>query len=221
MKMYLELYHGRSRPTEELDDWGTQGPVFALSGFCHGTYATDLKFGENGDHMLHFHDDYVFYDGVWYADFNVFSAEDETPFAHRLQEFDREKAVCRWQPTRLGDRLWIAQHWRDSRTLTLRPEEARLFEWTRPEDVLGLMALRDAYDPEGGVVIVGTRNPDPAKPVQFLSFVACDGAIAGVACAPYHVWFVQQEGECYQLWCEALDDYEQSLEPPPPSPEAP
>jgi hypothetical protein len=35
-KMYLRLYHGRTHPGQEMDDWGFDGPTFGpLSCYVH------------------------------------------------------------------------------------------------------------------------------------------------------------------------------------------
>lgn len=37
----LRLFHGRSTPEEELEDWGKDGPIFFL-GWAHMTYLTEI-----------------------------------------------------------------------------------------------------------------------------------------------------------------------------------
>lgn len=40
--LYLGLFHGR-KPGEELDDWGSQGPVIGPLKFVHTTYGFHIK----------------------------------------------------------------------------------------------------------------------------------------------------------------------------------
>ena len=44
MPAYIELFHGRTDPKEELEDWGSPGPIFGPLQFGHTTYACDIKF---------------------------------------------------------------------------------------------------------------------------------------------------------------------------------
>ena len=100
-KLYLQLFHGRKKPSENLEDWGSIGPVFGPIGHFQFTYGTlrmekegtfidagiDLRksksiFDERlpGSTELHRHEDLIHYDGVFYGDFSIFIAkEGETP----------------------------------------------------------------------------------------------------------------------------------------------
>jgi hypothetical protein len=95
--VYIELFHGR-RIGEELQDWGSQGPVFKAEYF-HTTYATEIKFNDGdvlpiagGPDTV---SECVHYDGIYYGDWSVF---DEDTFnksdelKSRFQEFDQNKA---------------------------------------------------------------------------------------------------------------------------------
>ena len=94
-KVALELFHGRARPDQDLDAWGTQGPVFLVD-YVHVTYLCDIKLGidhPNGDGDLRFIEDLVYYDGVYYGDWSVFSLEImDDELRSRIQEFDHSKA---------------------------------------------------------------------------------------------------------------------------------
>lgn len=99
--IYIELFHGR-KPGEQLQDWGMPGPVFASSGFFHITYACEIKFGEDGSDILTIVggkddtiSDCVYYDGVFYGDWSVFSEEvfaRSSNLRSRLTAFQMEKA---------------------------------------------------------------------------------------------------------------------------------
>jgi hypothetical protein len=95
-KVALELFHGRRDPSENLDAWGSQGPVFLVD-YVHVTYLCDIKLGipePAGDGDLHFVEDLVYYDGVYYGDWSVFSPvilDDEQKA--RVADYDAAKAA--------------------------------------------------------------------------------------------------------------------------------
>lgn len=108
-EMYLQLFHGRKSPDEQLDNWGTDGPVFGPLQFCHTTYGCHIKLGyldddgleSRGD--LHVIENLVYYDGVYYGDWSVFLATDkvlEDPynlevdsFKERLVPYEESKSI--------------------------------------------------------------------------------------------------------------------------------
>jgi len=105
--IYIELFHGR-KPGEELHDWGTQGPVFASTNFFHTTYGCEVKFGEDGDHILSVVggaddtvSDCIYYDGMFYGDWTVFPEEvleRSEDLRARLSPFEKEKAKMSQRP---------------------------------------------------------------------------------------------------------------------------
>jgi hypothetical protein len=82
---YLKLFHGRKKD-EELDDWGENGPIFGPYPYFHTTYATDIKFGDEFN-TLYIVDDMVYYDGMYYGDWSVYSGP-----TLETTDFDPEKA---------------------------------------------------------------------------------------------------------------------------------
>lgn len=78
--VYIALFHGRSRPDEELDDWGRDGPVI---GPVHLTWTYDNLKLHSPDPMvgdfefLPVDEELVRYDGFWYGDFEVLVEGDE------------------------------------------------------------------------------------------------------------------------------------------------
>ena len=96
-KVAIELFHGRTSPDEDLDDWGELGPVFLVD-YVHVTYWSDLKLGveePNGEGDLFCVEDLVYYDRVFYGDWSVFPAallETSEALASRVEHFDPEKA---------------------------------------------------------------------------------------------------------------------------------
>jgi len=76
--LYLRLFHGRIDPSQDMDGWGTDGPVFGPYEFAHTTYETYLKLGRSDggcDELYITQPDMVFYAGVYYGDWTVFTDE--------------------------------------------------------------------------------------------------------------------------------------------------
>lgn len=88
---YLRLWHGHHHPEEQLDGWGTDGPIFGPFPFFHMTYACEIQFGDEG-HCLTIVDDFVFYDGMFYGDWS-FSDQLDEGMRLGLVTFDADKAV--------------------------------------------------------------------------------------------------------------------------------
>lgn len=92
--VYLYLFHGRTRPDAQLNDWGDGGAVLGPFPFVHTTYASEIKLGYE-DEELHITSGLIFYDGQYYGDWSVISAY---TFDHNIelqqchQEFDKAKA---------------------------------------------------------------------------------------------------------------------------------
>ncbi len=103
-KMYLQLYHGRTSPEQNLDDWGSSGPVFGPLQWFHVTYLSSFRFcyeneptGDTSGEFF-FVEDLLHYDGVYYGDWSVFMSNKENieeSYAGRLQTYEEEKAVLR------------------------------------------------------------------------------------------------------------------------------
>ena len=74
----IKLYHGRKSPDENLNDWGTDGPLLRIGGF-HVTYLSTFRVMlEDKDwYFLKFVDDLLYYDGVLYGDFTISDSDPE------------------------------------------------------------------------------------------------------------------------------------------------
>jgi len=97
--MFLHLFHGRQDPTEELDDWGSDGPVLKIEGF-HSTYLNVLHIGVptanpiNEDWIdLDTRDGLTYYDGVWYGDFSIFAPGTDPDLEARAIDIIAEATV--------------------------------------------------------------------------------------------------------------------------------
>jgi hypothetical protein len=79
-RMYLRLYHGRTDPRQEMDDWGFVGPTFGpLSCYVH-TYCCTFRIhgaDDTSEVWLETHDDMIRWDGCFYGDMEVFVAGDD------------------------------------------------------------------------------------------------------------------------------------------------
>jgi hypothetical protein len=38
--LYIRLFHGRVDPEQDMDDWGSDGPIFGPYHFVHTTYTS-------------------------------------------------------------------------------------------------------------------------------------------------------------------------------------
>lgn len=99
-ELYLTLWHGRTSPEEELNSWGRQGPVFGPLDEIHQTYGGALTmFDLGGDFFgeLRISNGLIYYDGIYYGDWNAKSLDDFSFTANpslsaRRREFNQELA---------------------------------------------------------------------------------------------------------------------------------
>jgi len=93
--LYIRLFHGRTEPEQDMDEWGSDGPVFGPYEFVHTTYTTIVRLGRRDgicDEMF-LHEDMLYYDGRYYGDWSVFPADIfEREYKSMLQEYDEQKA---------------------------------------------------------------------------------------------------------------------------------
>jgi len=76
--IYIRLFHGRTDPNRDMDGWGSDGPVFGPYAVVQTTYAYWIRLGKFTDTQfdeLRLFDDMVYYDGVYYGDWSVFSTD--------------------------------------------------------------------------------------------------------------------------------------------------
>lgn len=92
--LYIRLFHGRSDPEQDMDDWGSDGPVFGPYRFVHTTYQYHLKLGcEDGTCVeLFLHEDMLFYGGVYYGDWSVFDENAYRDGNYTSTPFGKSKA---------------------------------------------------------------------------------------------------------------------------------
>lgn len=72
--VYVHLFHGRTDPAQNMEDWGSDGPILGPFQYVHITYKGDVKLGGEPDDtvtpwpVLQYADDMIYYDGVYYGD---------------------------------------------------------------------------------------------------------------------------------------------------------
>jgi hypothetical protein len=81
-KLYLRMFHGRTYPDEQLEGWGSEGPVLGPLTYAHLTYLSSicLQFGDGEEYLCLSPDDplhlavegLLYGDGVYYGDFTLF-----------------------------------------------------------------------------------------------------------------------------------------------------
>lgn len=92
-KLYLKLFHGRNFPSEVLEDWGFDGPIFGPLEWAHTTYSADVKLGYGPDFdfcRLIIYDGLLYYDGKWYGDWTACLLT-ENEVKDKIVPFDESK----------------------------------------------------------------------------------------------------------------------------------
>ena len=100
MALYLELYHGRKNPDENLEDWGSEGPIFGPYENIQITYGSHIKM--HSAKKQGFDDlvwagpegDLAFYDDTYYGDIYILPEETvlESPdLMARVREYSESK----------------------------------------------------------------------------------------------------------------------------------
>ena len=82
--LYLELYHGRKDPEQNMEDWGFDGPIIGPLEHMTFTYMNVIRvffknkalIGKNGfksedDNWVIFQDDLLVFQGNYYGDFSL------------------------------------------------------------------------------------------------------------------------------------------------------
>ena len=93
--LYIRLFHGRTDPEQDMDDWGTDGPVFGPYNYVHTTYSHHLKRGKSdnySDELYVNQEDLLYYDGVYYGDWSVFDAQVLEKSQFQISVFQQNKA---------------------------------------------------------------------------------------------------------------------------------
>ena len=92
--LYLRLFHGRINPAQQMSDYGSDGPVFGPLVFCHTTYSANVKMGlpDGNCQELTCYLDMLFYAGVYYGDWSVFTEESFRKNKFKITKYDPAKA---------------------------------------------------------------------------------------------------------------------------------
>jgi len=99
--LYIRLFHGRTDPNRDMDEWGSDGPVFGPYEFVHTTYTTVVRLGKpDGDcDSLYVYEDMLFYNGAYYGDWSVFTDETLKKGEFVTIPFEQSKANLPTQPS--------------------------------------------------------------------------------------------------------------------------
>ena len=99
--LYIRLFHGRTNPEQDMDEWGSDGPVFGPYEFVHITHASCVRFGrQNGNcDSLYVYEDMLFYNGAYYGDWSVFTDETLKKGEFVTIPFEQSKANLPTQPS--------------------------------------------------------------------------------------------------------------------------
>jgi hypothetical protein len=80
--VYINLFHGRKDPFADMDGFGEAGPIIGPLHFSWTykslkVHACDDKVDDWGDmHSLWLFNDLVFFDGMYYGDFEIWTPDD-------------------------------------------------------------------------------------------------------------------------------------------------
>ena len=79
MMVYLRLFHGRHDPAQELDNWGSNGPVIGPCTYIHIVYGSVIHLGSQDSDIdcvdLYFDDGLILLEGVYYGDLTIMDKE--------------------------------------------------------------------------------------------------------------------------------------------------
>jgi hypothetical protein len=103
--MILRLLHGRKHPSEELDDWGPDGPSLHVE-WLHITYMCTIRIGLPGISEEFWLDDWkpgvqdgtivedlFYYDGMFYGDWELLDGDGGEPFAAEKALFRKAQTL--------------------------------------------------------------------------------------------------------------------------------
>lgn len=74
MTVYINLYHGRTDPDVDIDDWGMVGPTLGPFDYVTTTYLHNIRASANNNFNIYTFDtekDMLLYDGVYYGDWSI------------------------------------------------------------------------------------------------------------------------------------------------------
>lgn len=80
--MYLGLFHGRKDKDEDMDGWGTDGPLLGPFKYVHTTYGSHIRACMTDEHDPSFEpnvvEDMILYNDVYYGDWTIFYHDPST-----------------------------------------------------------------------------------------------------------------------------------------------
>lgn len=91
--LYVQLFHGRKDPDEQMDDWGNTGPTFGPYNVVSTTYATEVKMSriDGSLEILRYYGNLVYYDGMYYGDWVVVEMPPESPSPFEISKTEPDE----------------------------------------------------------------------------------------------------------------------------------
>jgi len=92
--LYIRLFHGRRDPEQDMQDWGSDGPIFGPYEYVHITYKNYIRIcnSDETSDELYLSEDMLFYDGVYYGDWIVLSQDAFDKSEFTITDFEQDKA---------------------------------------------------------------------------------------------------------------------------------
>ena len=87
--LYLRLFHGRVNPNQDMNNWGSDGPILGPYNYVHTTYNSFVRLGRQDgicDELR------IYYDCVYYGDWSVFGKEILEEDNFEVTAFEQSKA---------------------------------------------------------------------------------------------------------------------------------
>ncbi|MHB8995141.1 MAG: hypothetical protein ACYC63_07825 [Armatimonadota bacterium] len=105
VRLFLQLFHGRGHPSQDMEQWGSDGPVFDLTTiteendpsdhpYLHITYLSHIRSADSALELNVCQGDLLYYNGNYYGDVSVFVSTYENLHADhvaRLEVYDPQK----------------------------------------------------------------------------------------------------------------------------------
>jgi len=167
--VYLELFHGRTSPSQELRSWGSNGPYLGPLAWVHTTYACHVRacpVGGRDGIDIPVVDDLLYYDGVYYGDWSIWAPGDVNipSDAPRFEPINESKAQL---PASTGQRN---ANWNNSGLQFTRLLAELYTQGITPEQMQALQDSMDATHEDIHQLFVRARDRHEAHVKAYLNF---------------------------------------------------
>ena len=89
---YLRLFRGQPDPDDPSDGWNLDGPIFGPFRYVTVIYADEIRLTGAGRSVLKFHDEFVYYDSVFFGDWCIFDGPPSGGEELLIEEFNTAHA---------------------------------------------------------------------------------------------------------------------------------